>query len=218
VSIFDELNELIFPNRCIACRALGISICSRCRVKWNLHRYITEISDQGDKKLKVVSSVRYSTIAQRVILAAKESHVKQADVLIADAIEHSIEYVLQRDWIDFLIPIPSRPSAVRKRGRQFIEEITNLAAMKFQLPVLPILHHGKRVKDQSGLSMEERRNNLAGAFVVKAEERARGRALLIDDLVTTGATLNEAAHTLRYAGIEVIGAVTAAVTLTTKIQ
>lgn len=66
------------------------------------------------------------------------------------------------------------------------------------------------MRDQSGLHLEERWNNLEGAFVVKGEQVLPGGVLLIDDLVTTGATLCEAARALRYAGIKVIGAVTAA--------
>ena len=66
------------------------------------------------------------------------------------------------------------------------------------------------MRDQSGLHLEERWNNLEQAFVVEREHGLGGRVLLIDDLVTTGATLCEAARALRYAGIEVVGAVTAA--------
>jgi predicted amidophosphoribosyltransferase len=67
------------------------------------------------------------------------------------------------------------------------------------------------VRDQSGLHLQERWNNLEGAFVVTNKQQALGKALLIDDLVTTGATLVEAARAMRYAGIEVVGAVTAAI-------
>jgi predicted amidophosphoribosyltransferase len=82
----------------------------------------------------------------------------------------------------------------------------------------PILRHARNVRDQSGLHHNERWNNLKGAFVVDAKQKSGQRALLIDDLVTTGATLSEAARALRYAGIEVIGAVTAAVALAPKIE
>jgi predicted amidophosphoribosyltransferase len=71
--------------------------------------------------------------------------------------------------------------------------------------------HARKVRDQSGLHLQERWNNLEGAFVVEKEHGLRGNVVLIDDLVTTGATLCEAARALRYAGIQVIGAVTAAV-------
>jgi predicted amidophosphoribosyltransferase len=100
---------------------------------------------------------------------------------------------------------------VRKRGRRFISEVSRDASLKFELPIHDLLLHTRTVKDQSGLHLQERWNNLEGALVVSGRQRADGKALLIDDLVTTGATLSEAARALRYAGIEVIGAVTAAI-------
>jgi predicted amidophosphoribosyltransferase len=142
-------------------------------------------------------------------LAAKESQIKRADELVSAAIAHSVRTVLRDHRCDFLVPVPSRPSAVRKRGRNFISEVSIEASQIFQLPISDLLRHARAVRDQSGLDLHQRRNNLEGALVVTGKQRADGKALLIDDLVTTGATLSEAARALRYAGIEVIGAVTA---------
>ncbi|CAN2213368.1 ComFC Predicted amidophosphoribosyltransferases [Candidatus Nanopelagicaceae bacterium] len=161
--------------------------------------------------LVVTSSVPYSDVAQKVILSAKESQIKRADELVSSAISHSVAKVLRNQRCDFLVPIPSRPSAVRKRGRHFILEVARDASQRFDLPIRDLLGHTRTVRDQSGLHLQERRNNLEGALVVRGKERADGKALLIDDLVTTGATLSEAARALRYAGIEVIGAVTASI-------
>ena len=113
--------------------------------------------------------------------------------------------------VDHLIPIPSRKSAARQRGRQFIAEVSQGASIKHSIPLVSPLMHARKVRDQSGLHLQERWNNLEGAFVVEKEHGLRGNVVLIDDLVTTGATLCEAARALRYAGIQVIGAVTAAV-------
>ncbi|CAN2215086.1 Phosphoribosyltransferase domain [Candidatus Nanopelagicaceae bacterium] len=88
--------------------------------------------------------------------------------------------------------------------------MTKPASAKLGIPIQSPLFHGRRVRDQSGLDVQGRRNNLEGAFVVEKIDGLHGNAVLVDDLVTTGATLNEAARALRYAGIQVIGAVTAA--------
>ena len=164
----------------------------------------------------VISAIPYSDVSSRVILAAKESHLKSADNLVTSAISYSLSHWLRTEWIDTLIPIPSRPAAVRKRGRQFIEEIAKMAAIPNGISVSSPLSHVRHVRDQSGLRSEERWNNLEGAFVVKGKPEGLGRALLVDDLITTGATLTEAARALRYAGIEVIGAVTAAIAQTVR--
>ena len=204
--ILTTLNELIFPIRCISCGHLGLSICSQCRRGWNPHLYTTHLPT-----LTATSSVPYSPIAQKILLAAKESQIKGADELVSGAIAHAIAEYLRRERCDFLVPIPSRASVVRKRGRQFISEMAEESSERFQLPVIELLTHTRKVRDQSGLHLQERWNNLEGAFVVTNKQQALGKALLIDDLVTTGATLVEAARALRYAGIEVVGAVTAAI-------
>lgn len=210
MQLFQNLNELIFPSRCLACGALGLSLCTTCRREWNPHIYISRIGRDAETELTVISSVTYSSVAQKIILGAKESHIKECDRLVSEAVTHSLQKFLSTTSIDFLIPIPSRKSAARLRGRQFISEITAASSKTFDIPIANPLTHRRPVRDQSGLHLEERWNNLEGAFVVKGEQELPGGVLLIDDLVTTGATLCEAARALRYAGIKVIGAVTAA--------
>ena len=208
---FASLNDLIFPSRCISCGVLGLDLCSRCRRSWNPHLYLRHISHGNLDKLLVHSSVIYSEVAQKIILGAKESHLKAADNLVASAIAHALGNLLKEGMVDYLIPIPSRKSAARLRGRQFITEMALPASEHYAIPMRSLLAHQRKVRDQSGLHLEERWNNMKGAFVVEGERGLPGRAVLVDDLVTTGATLVEAARALRYAGIQVIGAVTAAV-------
>ncbi len=210
MELLRNLNELIFPSRCISCGALGLALCSQCRRGWNPHFYQIEIGRDDATCLTVYSSVLYSTVAQKIILGAKESHLKACDLLVSEAITHSLRRLLAKSSIDFLIPIPSRESAARLRGRQFITDISQGASQAFSIPIASPLRHRRRVKDQTGLDLQARWNNVEGAFVVEGEHGLRGNVLLIDDLVTTGATLSEAARALRYAGITVIGAVTAA--------
>lgn len=212
-----DLNELIFPDRCVSCGTLGISICSQCRRGWNPHRYFSRIGADSDNFLNVTSSITYSAIAQKVILAAKESHIKKADELVSEAIAHSIRTNPELQKVDALVPIPSRRSAVRLRGRQFVAEMALSSCREFSIPLISIINHQKKVRDQSSLDYMQRWNNLNGAFVVETKDLLGKRVLLIDDLVTTGATLSEAHRALKYAGIEVVGAVTAAVARTTKI-
>ena len=92
-----------------------------------------------------------------------------------------------------------------------MEEIAHLVTRESGHRVAPILTHTRTVRDQSELNAQQRWNNLNGSMVVSGTPVGLGKVLLVDDLVTTGATLSEAARALRYAGIEVIGAVTAAI-------
>ena len=216
MNLFASLNELIFPSRCIGCSAIGLSLCTQCRKLWHPHIYRSIVRRGPENFLNVTSSLLYSPIVQKVLLSAKESDLQVADLLVAEAISHAIHNVLRESWIDFLVPIPSRKSAARKRGRQFVEEITSPVAASSGLEMRTPLMHLRSIRDQTGLHIDQRWNNLHRSLVVKEtveidSERAPKKVLLVDDLVTTGATLLEAARALRYAGFTVIGAVTAAV-------
>jgi len=165
----------------------------------------------------VISAVPYSPIASKVLLGAKESNLAAADNLLIKAISHSLTFFIKKYGSGDLIGIPSRNSATRKRGRNFMVEITNSVADTNSLISRDILKHIRSVKDQSQLDLAQRSQNIAGAFAVstgstKAAEIGNIRPLIIvDDLITSGATLVEAIRALRAAGFPVIGAVTGSV-------
>ncbi|NUO92602.1 MAG: ComF family protein [Dermatophilaceae bacterium] len=138
-------------------------------------------------------------------------------------------------WVDggvLVVPAPSSRRARRQRGDTPMEDLCLAAATSavrgqetgsepgadvgsdMALRVAPALRHVRRVEDQSGLGTAARRGNLTGALSVKPlwHNVVRGRrCLLVDDVVTTGATLAEAARALREAGAgPVVGATIAA--------
>ena len=209
-------NEIIFPTRCISCSALGSPLCKHCSAIWCHQPNFQRLSRDSKSTLLVSSSILYSPIASHILLAAKESNVKKSTELVILALEHSFQKLLLREpnlQISALVPIPSRPQAVRARGRDFLQVITQSLEVKFEIPATPILGYSKKVKDQSGLNSDERWNNLNDSLVVKDRTLA-GKVqgvLLVDDLVTTGATLLAAEKALNQAGILAIGAVTACV-------
>ena len=202
----EELTQLLFPTRCYGCHAIGLSICSTCRREWHPHYYLTHIQN-----LKVHSAILYSSTASKIILAAKESGLKGADKLIIDAIVH----VLNRGDFDShnvrLVPIPSSQSNSRRRGRNFISDLCHEISRQTNIPVTPALELARKVKDQSGLSAKARATNMKGAFAISAGVYPRGDLILIDDVVTTGATVAEAARALNSHGFHLLGSVTACV-------
>lgn len=110
-----------------------------------------------------------------------------------------------------LVPAPSRPSAVRARGHDPTLRLARRAAAALRgqavaAGVLPVLRVSGPLADQAGLTSAQRAANLSGALRVPgrfARLVAGRRLLLVDDIVTTGATLAEAARALRAAGGEV---------------
>lgn len=199
------LQELIFPIRCLGCSSLGLSICSQCRRYW--HPHIFRRFSRSAPSFPIYSAVQYSPIAGKVLLAAKEQRVLQADELILAALRRSLMHCLQEQGMAILIPIPSRHSVARSRGRQFVSDLSRQLSQDIHLPTFDNLEHIRKVRDQSTLDARQRSENLHGAM--SAVKYLSGRAILIDDLVTTGATLDEAARALREKGIEVAAAVTA---------
>jgi predicted amidophosphoribosyltransferase len=209
-----NLTEVIFPSRCIGCSRLGISICSECRKQWHPHIYQRTINFSGEI-FPVLSAIQYSPIASRVLLSAKESQIKAADQLIVNGIVHALKLVINRYGSATLVPIPSRKSANRKRGRNFLQEITAAVALEIDLPYQSPLTHIRKVRDQSQLNLVDRSANISGAFSISPDFTSQiyagntgPKIIVIDDLITTGATLAEAIRALRTAGFTVLGAVT----------
>jgi predicted amidophosphoribosyltransferase len=121
-----------------------------------------------------------------------------------------------------LVPMPSRRGAVRERGRDPTLAIARHAARLLRdngkdACVRPVLRMAATVADQSGLDAAARAANLRGAVLLpdRWAGRLAGRAtrvVLVDDIITTGASLAAAAEAVRRAGIEVVGAAVVAAT------
>ena len=114
---------------------------------------------------------------------------------------------------DFLIPVPLHKSRHRERGfnqseivAQEISKLTGLYVLK------NALKRKKNTKDQTNLSPQQREENVKGAFVVTQPDMINGKnIILVDDVITTGATLSECARMLKQAGAEKILGMTIAV-------
>lgn len=200
----DELSQLIFPTRCYGCNRLGISICTDCRREWIPHYYKTH-----SKELRIHSGVIYTDTASKIIMAAKENSIKGADELLISAVIHVLQKARLNSHYFQLVPVPSSKASQRRRGRSFIVDLTHHISDLTGIAMNDCLQLTRRVSDQSGLSKSQRATNLEGAFAVKPSAIVRGELILIDDVVTTGATLREAARALNSQGFHAVGSVSA---------
>jgi predicted amidophosphoribosyltransferase len=110
-----------------------------------------------------------------------------------------------------LVPVPSSRSAARQRGGDHLLRLVAEVAPQHGLDVLPALRLPGRVRDSAGLSATQRSANLAHRMraIPVISERP---VLIVDDIVTTGATLTEASRALQAAGWQVCGAAVIAAT------
>ena len=102
-----------------------------------------------------------------------------------------------------IVPIPASSAAWRRRGEDVWERVVRQAMKQCptdaRLRVVRALRLARQPQDQAGLTASERRVNLAGALTCVAAPA--GRVIVVDDIITTGATLAEASRALREAGV-----------------
>ena len=101
--------------------------------------------------------------------------------------------------IDALVPVPLHPYRHMRRGYNQAAELAGPLGKAFELPVLSNVRRVAATPSQSGLSAAERRRNLLAAFAVRGRIRAR-HVVIVDDVVTTGATCQQLARVLKAAG------------------
>jgi ComF family protein len=104
------------------------------------------------------------------------------------------------EWPDILIPVPLHPSRLRERGFNQAQEIARPVARRLQLPLAArAVERQFSTAPQTGLPARIRRRNLRGAFRVR-ESFAGLKVALLDDVITTGSTVEELARVVVRAG------------------
>lgn len=203
------LLDLVFPRRCLGCGVLQEQLCQACSKEFQFHDYRSTVGI-----VPIFSSIRYGPKAGHVLLAGKEDGVKKADDLLVRALTYSFRSAARTLGIrPALIPIPHSNQALRKRGRDFVAEIAGRLCVIERIPLRQIIRHNRKVYDQASMDASSRFGNVSGAMSVIRNCGRPCEVILIDDLVTTGATLSEAVRALETAGFHVVAAVTALVAL-----
>ncbi|MGO1545373.1 MAG: ComF family protein [Gulosibacter sp.] len=210
IAAIREALATLFPVACGGCQAADSRICRDCldALREAVSPQVVTIQDAlAGSSLNVTTAMPYAPVLRAVL----ESYKERGRVDLARELSALLRLALREHmWArssseaTLLIPVPSRRAARARRGYDHIQLLLERAVPKAK-PVAA-LKHVRKVADQSSLGRDERAANLNGAFV--ASEAVRGRrCLIVDDLVTTGATLSEAARALRAVDATVIGAV-----------
>ncbi|WP_426562278.1 ComF family protein [Angustibacter sp. McL0619] len=231
------LADLLLARTCGGCGVTGTRWCPSCASS-----LIGPVLATNRGPLQVWSAANYDGALREALNAWKDHGRADLDGVLAMALAGVLDQV-DPDQVDLdqpgpdqpgpdqahpdhpdtdrpgqpaaLVPVPSSASARRARGRHPVRDLA--LAVRPRRRVLPGLRHARPLADQAGLDAAARASNLHGALRVRAGWLARlrsaGPVLLIDDVVTSGATLLEAHRALETAGVQVRGAVCVAATV-----
>lgn len=218
----DAALDLLLGGACVGCGSAGRSLCPGCRgvllgpgcapaPAWP--------TPSPPGLAPPWSSTAYDGLVRELVLAHKERHVAGLARPLAGLLAAAVAAATSENSRPLLlVPVPSRPGAVRSRGHDPLLDIVRRAARL--LPTAspaPLLRSLGGVADQAGLSAAERAANLAGSMWCPSSglRRLAGRAttaVVCDDVLTTGATAREAQRALAACGVPVLAVATVAAT------
>ncbi len=219
-----EVSAVLLPLACAGCGRPDEACCRRCRALltatpqpvWCLAGAPSPLLDG----VEAWAVARYEGSVQNLVIAWKDRRRVDLTVVLgagmARAATALIGATLGGRSSVALVPVPSAARAVKRRGSDVVGSAAGLAARRLAarglaVRVEPVLSQAGRVADQSGLGAEQRRDNVSGRF--RCERRLdRARVVIVDDVVTTGATMAEAVRVLRCSGAEVVGVAAVAAT------
>ncbi|QQG49754.1 MAG: ComF family protein [Candidatus Berkelbacteria bacterium] len=217
------LLRALLPVECLVCSDEGEWLCPDCRESLPATRPITCVicakaaedglcnHCRGVTKLDgAVSLFAYHHQGvQRLIKGVKFGGYTDA---ISFYLENFGEMIMARLEVKgaVLVPLPLSRERLQERGFNQSEVFCEQLARRYGLSVWNGLKRSRHTKAQAELGRKERLKNVKGAFRVVGGETAPKKIILVDDVITTGATLGEAARTLRKVGTEEIVALTLA--------
>ena len=208
--------DLLFPPRCVACRSAGEWFCAKCQSR--IEKIKPPFCVRCGRPLQAESYSCGCKIAMHVdgvrALAYFENEMR-------DAI-HALKYdgrvelapifgLMLKDYLavhpldaGVIVPVPLHPDRERARGYNQSRLIANELGKQVNLPVLGnSLRRARATQPQFELNARERRANVRNAFIANTEV-AGARVLLVDDVCTTGATMDECSIALRSMGAQTV--------------
>ena len=225
--LIDFFINFLFPPKCIICKNYlidGNSLCHNCLKKFtfisspmcNCCGYPFEMKVRENKKSytcptcikkgykfdKCRSAVIYNDFSKQIILPFKHNDATHFADLISNIMINAGSKLIQD--ADFLIPVPIHFTRLLKRKYNQSSLICNIISKAYNKEVLySALKRKTATISQGHLSKKSRENNLKNVFKVNNANLIKDKTiLLIDDVFTTGATVNECAKTLKLAGVK----------------
>ncbi len=205
----ENFLRYLFPPSCIFCGNFGCSVCTSCldtcRRTQSFHLLrSTDFGFDSDRVLPVYSFFSYEWRIRECIRTSK--YVSRRFVLLRDLTKYALARMpvplFSEDTSYVVVPIPSDPQNLRRRGFNQAEVIGAVVSKAYGYPQISILHRVRTAQAQHKLSRASRFQNLKGVFSVRYAGSPPSRVLLVDDILTTGATLWLASEALYSHGVQ----------------
>lgn len=208
--MFEKFLNLIFPNVCGFCNRIEKdSLCKNCELMLTKYE-INCIKDYTQDKTKyfdyLFCALKYENIVRDKIISYKFGEKSYLYKTFAKIIIKNKKIYSILKLYDIIIPVPMYKSREAVRGYNQSTLIAKEIAKNMELKYYKnILIKTKNTKVQSTLKKSERLTNIKNAFLVQKNEIIKDKKIvLLDDIYTTGSTVNECSKVLKQAGAEEI--------------
>jgi ComF family protein len=211
------LLDLALPPVCAGCGAEGEPLCGVCRPELDLRLTLPAGTPLGlaegppDPLIRLEWCAPFAGTVRRALHALKYAGERRLAQPLGEAM--AARWVSSGGGGDLLVPVPVHASRRRERGYDQAELIAQAAGRQLRMPALAAVERTRATMAQYRLDRRHRAANVATAFATRRgfEARVAGRhVVLVDDVVTTGATLAATANALLAAGAASVAAITVA--------
>lgn len=226
-SISNAILDFIYPPYCVICKAPGTYFCDACQSKSDLitsplcPRCGYPLPDANQPchecqlhPLKSLDSIRSAAFFESGSLRDIIHKFKYNDLYILGKSLASMLatcYTINQMKADIIVPVPLHKSRLKERGYNQSAILAKELARRLQLPVEEkILVRFRKTQSQMSLNANDRQNNVANAFSCRNDLLTAKSVLLIDDVCTTGATLDACATALKASGAKAVHGLTVA--------
>jgi ComF family protein len=217
IPVWEAILDLVYPSRCVVCDRLGQgALCESCRAKVQpvAGPHCERCQEPGAEGIcphcrnhppafvVARAAALFETPIRDAIHALKYDKRESVAEPLADILEEVWKQEAELHSVEALVPLPIHRRREKERGFNQSALLAQRLSQRLSLPVLEgVLSRPVYRRPQVGLSAADRASNVEGVFQVSPSEAVAGRKLLlVDDVMTTGATCNEAARTLLQAG------------------
>lgn len=199
--------DALWPHRCVACDRRGGLLCPACRSSLPRTPRVTEHPSEHVDRLVACSSFAVHPVSRAVWHLKYRNARGLADVLGCWMAE-SAGPVLGASRSTLIVPVPLHPARLRERGFNHAASLASVLARVSALPadMMALTRVRTTVSQVTAGTRDERMANVRNAFAASAGVRRRD-VILIDDVTTTGATLEDCARAAREAGARRVTAV-----------